>query len=101
MVSLGVWRDQQVAIKVLPTESEKKAFLIEIKQLSRVNHPNIVKLYAASASTPVRIYFKLVLFFLLYCKIIFKLFVLSNTSFKFISGLSGYGVCRGWITVQW
>jgi len=42
-----------VAVKLIETESERKAFITELKQLSRVNHPNIVKLYGASTKQPV------------------------------------------------
>ncbi|CAI9738199.1 mitogen-activated protein kinase kinase kinase 7-like isoform X3 [Octopus vulgaris] len=42
-----------VAVKLIETESEKKAFITELKQLSRVSHPNIVKLYGACTKHPV------------------------------------------------
>lgn len=48
----GRWRDTDVAIKVFQTESEHKAFSIELKQLSRVDHPNIIKLFGASTQPP-------------------------------------------------
>uniref|UniRef100_A0A8C0BEB8 Mitogen-activated protein kinase kinase kinase 7 n=1 Tax=Buteo japonicus TaxID=224669 RepID=A0A8C0BEB8_9AVES len=38
---------KDVAIKQIESESERKAFIVELRQLSRVNHPNIVKLYGA------------------------------------------------------
>uniref|UniRef100_A0A8B9Q6R0 Mitogen-activated protein kinase kinase kinase 7 n=1 Tax=Apteryx owenii TaxID=8824 RepID=A0A8B9Q6R0_APTOW len=41
------WRAKDVAIKQIESESERKAFIVELRQLSRVNHPNIVKLYGA------------------------------------------------------
>lgn len=36
-----------VAIKHINSDAERKAFLIEVRQLSRVMHPNIIKLYGA------------------------------------------------------
>jgi serine/threonine protein kinase len=42
-----------VAVKHIDSEAERKAFTIEVRQLSRVNHPNIVKLYGACTSNPV------------------------------------------------
>ncbi|WAR07726.1 M3K7-like protein [Mya arenaria] len=53
VVSRAKWRSKDVAVKIIETESEKKAFLTELKQLSRVNHPNIVKLYGACSRAPV------------------------------------------------
>lgn len=47
VVHKGKWRDRYVAVKRIESESEKKAFSVEIRQLSRVSHPNIVKLYGA------------------------------------------------------
>ncbi|XP_060119515.1 mitogen-activated protein kinase kinase kinase 7 isoform X1 [Heteronotia binoei] len=47
VVCKAKWRGKDVAIKQIESESERKAFLIELRQLSRVNHPNIVKLYGA------------------------------------------------------
>uniref|UniRef100_T1ID21 Mitogen-activated protein kinase kinase kinase n=1 Tax=Rhodnius prolixus TaxID=13249 RepID=T1ID21_RHOPR len=41
------WKGVDVAVKSIETEAEKKAFAVEVKQLSRVSHPNIVKLYGA------------------------------------------------------
>ncbi|XP_015922325.1 mitogen-activated protein kinase kinase kinase 7 [Parasteatoda tepidariorum] len=52
-VRKGKWRNLVVAIKMIETEQEKKAFIVEVQQLSRVNHPNIVKLYGACTKTPV------------------------------------------------
>ncbi|CAL1279894.1 unnamed protein product [Larinioides sclopetarius] len=52
-VKKGKWRNLDVAIKVIETEQEKNAFIVEVQQLSRVNHPNIVKLYGACTKTPV------------------------------------------------
>lgn len=48
----GRWRDTDVAIKVFQTENEHAAFLIELRQLSRVDHPNIIKLFGASTQPP-------------------------------------------------
>ena len=53
VVSRAVWRDQNVAVKLIETESERRAFITELKQLSRVDHPNIVKLFGASTKQPV------------------------------------------------
>ncbi|XP_035224894.1 mitogen-activated protein kinase kinase kinase 7-like [Stegodyphus dumicola] len=52
-VRKGKWRNIDVAVKVIETEQEKKAFIVEVQQLSRVNHPNIVKLYGACTKQPV------------------------------------------------
>ncbi|XP_061931719.1 mitogen-activated protein kinase kinase kinase 7 isoform X1 [Apis cerana] len=49
----GKWKGQYVAIKYINSEGEKKAFTIEVRQLSRVIHPNIVKLYGACTKNPV------------------------------------------------
>ena len=53
VVSRARWRGIDVAVKLIETESEKKAFITELKQLSRVNHINIVKLYGACTKQPV------------------------------------------------
>lgn len=53
VVSRARWRGKDVAVKIIETESERKAFLTELKQLSRVFHPNIVKLYGACTRAPV------------------------------------------------
>uniref|UniRef100_UPI00358E65D5 mitogen-activated protein kinase kinase kinase 7 isoform X3 n=1 Tax=Myxine glutinosa TaxID=7769 RepID=UPI00358E65D5 len=47
VVYRGKWRNIDVAIKEIDSESERKTFLIELRQLSRVKHRNIVKLYGA------------------------------------------------------
>ena len=49
----GKWRGQCVAIKLINSEGEKKAFAVEVQQLSRVTHPNIVKLFGACTKNPV------------------------------------------------
>lgn len=49
----GIWRDTYVAVKHIDSEAEKKAFSVEVRQLSRVSHPNIVKLYGACTHNPV------------------------------------------------
>ncbi|XP_033208032.1 mitogen-activated protein kinase kinase kinase 7-like [Belonocnema kinseyi] len=49
----GRWRGQYVAVKLISSECEKKAFTVEVRQLSRVAHPNIVKLYGACTKNPV------------------------------------------------
>ncbi|CAG2179221.1 unnamed protein product, partial [Oppiella nova] len=48
VVRRGFWRGQEVAVKLIETEQEKKAFQVELRQLSRVSHPNIVRLYGAT-----------------------------------------------------
>ncbi|XP_067123382.1 mitogen-activated protein kinase kinase kinase 7-like isoform X2 [Centruroides vittatus] len=53
LVRKGKWRGKDVAIKQMETENEKQAFFIEVRQLSRVSHPNIVKLYGACTKSPV------------------------------------------------
>ncbi|XP_062407146.1 mitogen-activated protein kinase kinase kinase 7 isoform X3 [Sardina pilchardus] len=52
VVCKAKWRGKDVAIKTIESESERKAFQVELRQLSRVNHPNIVKLYG-SCNNPV------------------------------------------------
>uniref|UniRef100_G3NBB2 Mitogen-activated protein kinase kinase kinase 7 n=1 Tax=Gasterosteus aculeatus aculeatus TaxID=481459 RepID=G3NBB2_GASAC len=52
VVFKAVWKGQDVAIKTIESENERNAFLVELRQLSRVNHPNIVKLYG-SCDNPV------------------------------------------------
>ena len=52
MVLRGKWRQMDVAIKVFQTEQEHAAFLVELRQLSRVDHENIIKLYGASTQPP-------------------------------------------------
>uniref|UniRef100_A0A4W3JDE3 Mitogen-activated protein kinase kinase kinase 7 n=1 Tax=Callorhinchus milii TaxID=7868 RepID=A0A4W3JDE3_CALMI len=47
VVCKAKWREKDVAIKQIESESERKAFIVELRQLSRVTHPNIVKLYGA------------------------------------------------------
>lgn len=42
-----------MAVKHIDSEAEKKAFAVEVRQLSRVSHPNIVKLYGACTQNPV------------------------------------------------
>ena len=57
VVSRAKWRGKDVAVKRIETESEKVAFMQELKQLSRVNHPNIVRLYGACREHPVGVCF--------------------------------------------
>uniref|UniRef100_A0A672QNL3 Mitogen-activated protein kinase kinase kinase 7 n=1 Tax=Sinocyclocheilus grahami TaxID=75366 RepID=A0A672QNL3_SINGR len=52
VVCKAKWKGRDVAIKTIESESERNAFFVELRQLSRVNHPNIVKLYG-SCSNPV------------------------------------------------
>lgn len=47
VVHKGIWRGNNVAVKRIETESERKALRVEVHQLSRVSHSNIVKLYGA------------------------------------------------------
>ncbi|KAK7107891.1 mitogen-activated protein kinase kinase kinase 7-like isoform X8 [Littorina saxatilis] len=53
VVSRAKWRGKDVAVKRIETESERKAFMQELKQLSRVSHQNIVCLYGARREHPV------------------------------------------------
>lgn len=53
LVRKGRWRGQDVAVKSIASDHEKRAFLVEVRQLSRVDHPNIVKLYGARVRHPV------------------------------------------------
>uniref|UniRef100_A0A7G3AK56 Mitogen-activated protein kinase kinase kinase 7 n=1 Tax=Lutzomyia longipalpis TaxID=7200 RepID=A0A7G3AK56_LUTLO len=46
------WRDNYVAVKYIEPESERNAFAVEVRQLSRVAHPNIVALYGACTKKP-------------------------------------------------
>ncbi|XP_078700262.1 mitogen-activated protein kinase kinase kinase 7-like isoform X2 [Branchiostoma floridae x Branchiostoma belcheri] len=50
MVSKARWRDMTVAVKLIESESERRAFAVEVRQLSRVSHPNIVRLHGACIS---------------------------------------------------
>ncbi|XP_049335305.1 mitogen-activated protein kinase kinase kinase 7 isoform X4 [Astyanax mexicanus] len=52
VVCKAKWKGKDVAIKTIESESERTAFIVELRQLSRVNHPNIVKLYG-SCDNPV------------------------------------------------
>ncbi|TSL47556.1 Mitogen-activated protein kinase kinase kinase 7 [Bagarius yarrelli] len=52
VVCKAKWKGKDVAIKTIESESERNAFSVELRQLSRVNHPNIVKLYG-SCQNPV------------------------------------------------
>nr|NP_001071829.1 mitogen-activated protein kinase kinase kinase [Ciona intestinalis]BAE06720.1 mitogen-activated protein kinase kinase kinase [Ciona intestinalis] len=47
VVYLAIWRNIQVAVKMIESESERIAFMTELRQLSRVCHPNIIRLYGA------------------------------------------------------
>jgi len=55
VVHRALWRGANVAVKLIETESERKAFITELKQLSRISHPNIVRLYGACTKQPVSI----------------------------------------------
>ncbi|XP_057208729.1 mitogen-activated protein kinase kinase kinase 7 isoform X1 [Triplophysa rosa] len=52
VVCKAKWKARDVAIKTIESESERNAFSVELRQLSRVDHPNIVKLYG-SCNNPV------------------------------------------------
>ncbi|XP_028250596.1 mitogen-activated protein kinase kinase kinase 7-like isoform X2 [Parambassis ranga] len=52
VVFKALWKGKDVAIKTIESDNERNAFLVELRQLSRVNHPNIVKLYG-SCENPV------------------------------------------------
>lgn len=48
----GEWRGTYVAVKHIQTEAERQAFAVEVRQLSRVRHENIVRLYGACTRGP-------------------------------------------------
>lgn len=52
VVFRGRWKNKLVAVKNITHDDEKKAFVVEVRQLSRVNHPNIVTLYGACTKGP-------------------------------------------------
>ncbi|XP_063916019.1 mitogen-activated protein kinase kinase kinase 7-like isoform X2 [Zophobas morio] len=52
VVYKGIWRDAYVAVKNIVSENDKEAFIVEVRQLSRVKHENIVKLYGACTKPP-------------------------------------------------
>ncbi|XP_044272362.1 mitogen-activated protein kinase kinase kinase 7-like [Tribolium madens] len=52
VVYKGIWRDAYVAVKNIVSENDKDAFIVEVRQLSRVKHENIVKLYGACTKAP-------------------------------------------------
>ncbi|KAK9883375.1 hypothetical protein WA026_001547 [Henosepilachna vigintioctopunctata] len=52
VVFRAIWRDKLVAVKKITRDNEKKAFKIEVRQLSRVNHTNIVTLFGACTKGP-------------------------------------------------
>ncbi|XP_014204733.1 mitogen-activated protein kinase kinase kinase 7-like [Copidosoma floridanum] len=47
------WKGQYVAVKHINSEDQRKSFMVEVSQLSRISHPNIIKLYGACTSDPV------------------------------------------------
>lgn len=47
VVCKGRWRGENVAVKHIESEAERQAFAVELRQLSRVSHDNIVKLHGA------------------------------------------------------
>ncbi|XP_076819477.1 mitogen-activated protein kinase kinase kinase 7-like isoform X2 [Clavelina lepadiformis] len=47
VVYMAIWRNSRVAVKMIESESERRAFVTELRQLSRVSHPNIIRLYGA------------------------------------------------------
>ncbi|XP_041826993.1 mitogen-activated protein kinase kinase kinase 7-like [Melanotaenia boesemani] len=47
VVFKAVWKGKDVAIKTIESDNERNAFLVELRQLSRVSHPNIVKLFGS------------------------------------------------------
>ena len=52
LVIRGRWRGIDVAIKIFQTEQDHSAFFNELRQSSRVEHENIIKLYGASTQPP-------------------------------------------------
>ncbi|XP_072019245.1 mitogen-activated protein kinase kinase kinase 7-like [Amphiura filiformis] len=53
VVSKATWRGRTVAVKMIETQEEIKAFKVELTQLSRVDHANIINLYGACTAGPV------------------------------------------------
>lgn len=54
----AIYRQNPVAVKMIESESERRAFITELRQLSRVSHPNIIRLYGA-CSNPVSLVMEL------------------------------------------
>ncbi|XP_077972946.1 mitogen-activated protein kinase kinase kinase 7-like isoform X2 [Styela clava] len=54
----AVYRQHPVAVKKIESENERRAFITELRQLSRVSHPNIIRLYGA-CSNPVSLVMEL------------------------------------------
>ncbi|XP_065363924.1 mitogen-activated protein kinase kinase kinase 7 [Calliphora vicina] len=50
VVYKAIWRDRYVAVKEFEPTSEQKAIETEVKQLSRVNHSNIIALYGIATN---------------------------------------------------
>ncbi|XP_037815269.1 mitogen-activated protein kinase kinase kinase 7-like isoform X1 [Lucilia sericata] len=50
VVYKAIWRDFYVAVKEFDHKSEEKPIVREIKQLSRVKHPNIIALFGISTN---------------------------------------------------
>ncbi|XP_037900422.1 mitogen-activated protein kinase kinase kinase 7 [Glossina fuscipes] len=50
VVYKAIWRDHYVAVKEFGPKAEQKAIETEVKQLSRVQHPNIIALYGLAAN---------------------------------------------------
>uniref|UniRef100_A0A1A9WCB2 Mitogen-activated protein kinase kinase kinase 7 n=1 Tax=Glossina brevipalpis TaxID=37001 RepID=A0A1A9WCB2_9MUSC len=50
VVYKAIWRDRYVAVKEFGPKAEQKAIETEVKQLSRVQHPNIIALYGLAAN---------------------------------------------------
>lgn len=48
----GKYGENFVAVKYIEYETSKNAFTLEVRQLSRVNHPNIIGLYGACTKRP-------------------------------------------------
>uniref|UniRef100_A0A336KER5 Mitogen-activated protein kinase kinase kinase 7 n=1 Tax=Culicoides sonorensis TaxID=179676 RepID=A0A336KER5_CULSO len=46
------WRNVDVAVKLIEQESERNAFIREVRQMARVSHKNIVRLYGACTKRP-------------------------------------------------
>ncbi|XP_071956526.1 mitogen-activated protein kinase kinase kinase 7-like isoform X2 [Antedon mediterranea] len=53
IVSKAKWKNKDVAVKMIESEAEIKAFMVELRQLSRVDHENIVRLYGSCTGKPV------------------------------------------------
>src|ERR1700749_1925362 len=47
----GTWKNRTIAVKLLSPTTPRELFLHEIQIWSRLNHPNVLKIYGASSAT--------------------------------------------------